>query len=129
MQPPLNEDTIYIHEAEEEPDFFAESKSLFQSYLNERIALLKLQVAEKVSVTAGAIVMGVVLAVLGLFLLLFISITLGFLLSNWLGSRAVGFGIVTGIYLLLVLIVAFFGKQVFGNAITQKMIQSFFKKK
>lgn len=129
MQPSLNEDTTYIEEQEEKPDFFAESKSILQSYINERIALIKLQAVEKISVTAGAVITGVVLFVLALFLLAFISITLGFILSNWLDSRAAGFGIVAGIYLLFVLVVAFFGKQLFGNAITQKMIQTFFKKK
>ncbi len=129
MQPSLNEDTTYIEEPEEKPDFFAETKDLFQSYISERITLVKMQVAEKVSVTAAGVITGVVLLVLGLFLLIFVSITLGFLFSNWLQSRAAGFGIVAGIYLLLVLIVLFFGKQLFGNAITHKMIQSFFKKK
>ncbi len=133
MQPSLNEDTIeeaiYTEDPKKKPNFFAETKSLFQSYLNERIALVKLQAAEKISVTAAAVITGVVLFVLAIFLLIFVSITLGFAFSYWFDSRIAGFGTVAGIYLLLMLLVVFFGKNLFGNAITQKLIQSFFKKK
>ncbi len=128
MQQPLS-DTNHIAEPQEEPNFFTETKNLFQSYVGDRLTLVKLQMVEKLSVTAAAIISGVLLLVFGLFLLTFISITLGFLFSKWLDSYAAGFGIVAGIYLLLVLLVAFFGKQLFGNAITQKIIQNFFKKK
>ncbi len=128
MQQPLN-DTTYIAEPQEESDFFSETKDLFQSYISDRIALIKLQAAEKLSVTAAAIVSGILLAVFGLFLLAFVSITLGFLLSDWLESYAAGFGIVAGIYLLLIIIIIYFGKSLFGNTITQKIIQSFFKNK
>ena len=128
MQQPLN-DTIDIEEQQDKPNFFAETKKMFQSYISERITLVKLQAAEKISVTAAAVITGVVLLVLGLFLLIFISITLGFAFSYWFGNRIAGFGAVAGIYLLLVLLVVFFGKKLFGNAITQKLIQSFFKKK
>ena len=128
MQQPLN-DTTYTAAPEEENDFFTETKNLFQTYVSDRIALVKLQAVEKLSVTAAAVISGVLLVVFGLFLLIFVSITLGFLFSHWLESYAAGFGIVAGIYLLLILLVVFFGKQLFGNAVTQKIIQSFFKKK
>lgn len=129
MQQPLNNDTAHIEDAQEKPNFFTEIKDRFQEYVSDRITLVKLQAVEKISVAAAAIISGVLLAVFGLFLLIFISITLGFLFSHWLDSYAAGFGIVAGIYLLLILIVIFFGKKLFGNAITHKLIQNFLKKK
>lgn len=132
MQQPLNDkitDAAYAEEPEQKPNFFAETKNLFQTYFGDRFTLIKLQAVEKLSVTAGAVVTGVLLAVFGLFLLIFVSITLGFLFSQWLDSYAAGFGIVTGIYLLIVLLLLFMGKRLFGNAVTHKLIQSFFKKK
>ncbi len=128
MQQPLN-DTAHAAEPQAKPDFFTETKNLFRSYLDDRLTLVKLQAVEKLSVIGAAIVSGILLVVFVLFLLAFISITLGFLFSNWLHSRAAGFGIVAGIYVLLVLIVVYLGKRLFGNAITKKIIQSFFKKK
>ena len=133
MQPFLKEDTIedaiIEEEPQERPDFFTETKQLFQSYISERTALLKLQVAEKISVTAAAVVSGILLFFLAIFLLIFVSITLGFLFSRLFDNYAAGFGVVAGIYLLLILVVVFFGKSLFGNAVTKKMIESFFKKK
>lgn len=129
MQQPLNDDTTRLDEAQEQPNFFTETKNRFQAYISDRITLVKLQAVEKISVAVAAIISGVLLLVFGLFLLIFISITLGFLFSHWLDSYAAGFGIVAGIYLLLVLMIGFFGKKLFGNAITHKMIQNFLKKK
>src|SRR5579875_2954776 len=129
MQQPLNNDTPHLDDAQEKPNFFAELKDRFQAYVSDRITLVKLQAVEKISVAVAAIISGILLLVFGLFLLIFISITLGFLFSHWLDSYAAGFGIVAGIYLLLILLVIFFGKKLFGNAVTNKLIQNFLKKK
>ncbi len=129
MQQPINNDTTRLEDAQETPNFFTEVKDRFQAYVTDRITLVKLQAVEKISVVTAAIISGVLLVVFGLFLLIFISITLGFLFSHWLDSYAAGFGIVAGIYLLLILLVVFFGKKLFGNAVTHKMIQNFLKKK
>ncbi len=129
MQQPLNDNTTYIEEPKEKPNFFTEIKDRFQAYISDRITLVKLQAIEKISVAIAAIISGVLLLVFGLFLLIFISITLGFLFSNIFHNYAAGFGIVAGVYLLLILLVIFFGKKLFGNAIIHKIIQSFLKKK
>ncbi|MDQ2752263.1 MAG: phage holin family protein [Bacteroidota bacterium] len=129
MQQPLNNDTTRLEDAQEQPNFFTEIKDRLQAYISDRITLVKLQVVQKISVVAAAIISGILLVVFGLFLLIFVSITLGFLFSHWLNSYAAGFGIVAGIYLLLLLMVVFFGKKLFGNAVTNKLIQNFLKKK
>lgn len=116
---------------EQEPDsnFFTDTIDLLKKYISDRITLIKLQSIEKISTIAAGIASGITLAVLGLFFLVFFSITLGFLFSYWLNNEAAGFGIVAGIYLLLIIIVLVFGKKIFGSLITQKIIQNFFKKK
>lgn len=130
MQQQRNDTTTTIHtDEQEELSFFEETKELLKSYVGDRIALIKLQGIEKVSTVAAGIASGVTLAVLGLFFLIFFSITLGFLFAHWLNSYAAGFGIVAGIYLLLIVIVVVFGKSIFGSLVTQKIIQNFFKKK
>jgi len=109
--------------------FFTDTINLLKQYINDRITLVKLQSIEKISTLAASIASGVTLAVLGLFFLIFFSITLGFLLASWLDSNTAGFGIVAGIYLLLIIIIVVFGKKIFGNLITKKIIQNSFKKK
>lgn len=128
MQPSLN-DTMQTEEPKETPNFFTDTKNLFQSYLGDRFTLIKLQAVEKISVIAAAVVSGVVLFILGLFFLIALTVMLGFLFGHLVDSNWLGFAIVAGIYLLLILIVVFFGKKLFGNAITHKLIQSFLKKK
>src|SRR3954453_969712 len=115
--------------AEQESDFFTDTINLLKQYISDRITLVKLQSIEKISTLAASIASGVTLAVLGLFFLIFFSITLGFLFASWLDSNTAGFGIVAGIYLLLIIIIVVFGKKIFGNLITKKIIQNSFKKK
>jgi hypothetical protein len=115
--------------SEPESNFFTDTINLLKQYVNDRITLIKLQSIEKVSTLAASIASGVTLALLGLFFLIFFSITLGFLFSSWLDSNTAGFGIVAGIYLLLIIIIVVFGKKMFGNLITKKIIQNSFKKK
>jgi len=114
---------------EQETNFFADTINLLKQYISDRITLVKLQSIEKISTVAASIASGVTLAVLGLFFLIFLSITLGFLFASWLDSNTAGFGIVAGIYLLLIIIIVVFGKKIFGNLITKKIIQNSFKKK
>ena len=113
----------------QQPNFFTETVDSLKQYVNDRITLIRLQAIEKVSTVAAGVASGIVLSVLGLFFLVFLSITLGFLFASWLGSNAAGFGIVAGIYLLLIIIIVVFGKKIFGNLVTKKIIQNSFKKK
>lgn len=128
MQPSLN-DTMQTEEPKEKPNFFSETKNLFQTYVGDRFTLIKLQAVEKISVITAAVVSGVVLFILAIFFLISLTIMLGLLFGKLLHDNWLGFAVVTGIYLLLILIVVFFGKKLFGNAITHKLIQSFLKKK
>jgi hypothetical protein len=112
-----------------ESNFFTDTINLLKQYMSDRITLIKLQSIEKVSTLAASIASGVTLALLGLFFLIFFSITLGFLFASWLDSNTAGFGIVAGIYLLLIIVIVVFGKKLFGNLITKKIIQNSFKKK
>ena len=115
--------------AEQESNFFTDTINQLKQYINDRLTLVKLQSIEKISTLAASIAAGVTLALLGLFFLIFLSITLGFLFASWLESNTAGFGIVAGIYLLLIIIIVVFGKKIFGNLITKKIIQNSFKKK
>jgi hypothetical protein len=128
-QEPKAEQDAFAEQGQSAGNFFTDTIDLIKQYINNRITLIKLQSIEKISTLAASIASGVILAVLGLFFLIFLSITLGFLFSNWLDSRTAGFGIVAGIYLLLIIIIVVFGKKIFGNLITKKIIQNSFKKK
>ena len=79
--------------------------SHLSGYLDTRIDLIRLELQEKVSGIFVSTLHGVSLALLGLMVLIFGSIFAGFALNAALDSPYWGFGIVAGVYLLLLILV------------------------
>jgi NADH:ubiquinone oxidoreductase subunit 6 (subunit J) len=75
-----------------------------KEYVNTRIELAKLRVAEKSSLVIGNIIAVGVVAVLFLFVIVFGSLAGAWALSEWIGKRYAGFLIVAGFYLLIAII-------------------------
>lgn len=74
-------------------------------YINIRFSLGRLKTAEKLSILAGRLMAGMVLAfTAGLFLIL-ISIALAIVVGKWLDNQWLGFLIVAAFYLLIGIIV------------------------
>lgn len=106
----------------EQPNFFEETQDLLESYVNNRLRLLKLQTAEKSSRVVTLLFAGLVIGILAFFILLFLSIMAGYYFSELFQSQFYGFGIVTLIYILLLLLAlylrkAFLDKFIFGKVI------------
>ena len=74
-------------------------------YLDTRIDLVRLELQQKVSSVVVSAVHGVVLAMLGLLFIVFVSIFAGLALNSALDSSYWGFGIVAGVYLVLLVLV------------------------
>ena len=74
-------------------------------YLDTRIDLIRLELQEKLSSLLVNVVHGITLALLGLMVLIFGSIFAGFALNAALNSPYWGFGVVAGVYLVLLLLV------------------------
>ncbi len=89
----------------EQPNTYNELKQLIADYVEARIELIKLDVFEKVAKVTAALFSSVVVALLGFFLLFFLSMSAGFYLARLFDNEAIGFLIVTGFYLLLFAIV------------------------
>jgi hypothetical protein len=112
----------------EQANYFQETKSKLKQYLQQRLLLFRLQATEKATSIASTIITTVLLVVIGLFFLIFISITAGLWLGEILDSNAAGFGIVTLFYLLVLLFVIFFLRKILQNLFINKLIQLFHKK-
>jgi hypothetical protein len=106
--------------------FFTTAKTVFKDYIEDRKALLKLQAAEKISSAAAGAVSGVLLAFIGLFILVFLSITGGFFFGSLTGSNTYGFAIITGIYILLFILILVLKKTVIEKKIIEKTLSGFF---
>jgi Predicted membrane protein len=78
-----------------------------KEYVQTRIDLAKLEIAEKISQVVGNLIAVMVVMVLFLFVLVFGSLAGAWALSEWLDNNWAGFLIVAGIYCLLAVIVWF----------------------
>ena len=113
---------------EEQENYFAESRKKLEAYINERLMLLKLQAVEQASKMGASLFTAVILAMLGFFILLFLSIMLGYFFAMLTGSLFGGFGIVTAIYVLLFLLLLKFKKRIIEKHIINMIIANFFEK-
>ncbi|MBU4539134.1 MAG: phage holin family protein [Weeksellaceae bacterium] len=96
---------------------------LVKEYASKRLDLLKMEAAEKSSVTAGTLTYMVIAAIAGLFFIVLLNIGLGFLIGSYLGNYAYGLLIMSGFYLLILLIVLF-SRNAIKNKIADKIIKS-----
>lgn len=112
---------------EHKEDFFAASRQELESYVRDRIWLLKLQAGEKTAQLMAAMVSIIMVGLLAFFVLLFLSIMAGYYFSEITGSLFTGFGIVTGFYVLL-LAALIAGRKKVEAKVIDTVIRIFFAK-
>lgn len=112
----------------EKENYFQETKQRISQYLQNRMLLLRLQATDKASHIASTVITIVIIVLIGLFLLIFASITLGCWLATLTGSLTAGFGIVALFYLLIFLVVIFFLRKWLTNFFISKFIKLIYKK-
>ena len=76
-----------------------------KEYVNTRIRIVKLDVAEKTSGIVANLAAGAIVAVVFLLALIFGSIAGAYAFAEWIGKPYAGFLIVAGIYFLLGIVV------------------------
>lgn len=101
---------------------FAELKEDISTYVELRLELLKLNTYERVAKTMAVFSYGIVLILLAFFTILFLFLALGFFLGELLGSIALGFVLVVGMYLLLFGIIIFFKKKITSKVMNEIII-------
>lgn len=99
------------------------------SYANTNIELIKLEITENTSTVVSGLSAGLIIGLIGIIFLLFGSLSLGYYLSQWLGSKEIGFGIVAGCYFLLGIILILFRKSLIVRPIRNLIIQKVLNKK
>lgn len=107
-------------------DFFTGSKEALQEYLEDKLLLLKLQVVDKISkliAMLAIVVLGTILA--GVFLVL-LGILGGYFFSSLTGDYVSGFAIITGIYLILIVLVLILLKNWIQTSIVNRIIRQLF---
>ncbi|GAO44972.1 phage holin family protein [Flavihumibacter petaseus] len=113
---------------QQETGYFERTEQLVRRYLEDRVLLLKLTATEKIARLAAALVIFMVVLLLGFFLLLLASILAGYFFARVTGSIFYGFGIVTGFYLILLVLVLALRKRYLDPFITNTVVRIFFDK-
>ena len=95
---------------------------IIKEYASKRIDLLKMEVTEKSSVTAGIITFIVLLSIAAIFFIILLNVGIGLLIGYWLGNYAYGMLIMAGIYLLIIIIL-FVARKSLQNTVADKIIK------
>ena len=111
-----------------ESSFFSEIKQLITDYSEARIALLKINVYEKIARVTAVLFSSIIIALVAFFLIFFLSISAGFYLGSLLNSNALGFLIVFGFYLILLVFILAFRKKLLEKYIIDRVIHTLFEK-
>lgn len=99
-----------------------------KSYMNTNLELLKLEITERCSAIVAGLIGNMLVGVVGAMFVLFISLVGGFYFSSLLGSYVLGFAIMAGFYLLLVLVLFFCKKKLVELPFRDKIIRMFLTK-
>ena len=91
-------------EEEEVKSYFKTFGNTGKSYIDNRIKLVKIEASEKIGSIATVIFTGFIVGMLAFFLMFFLSIMAGYFFAEYTQSLVLGFAIVAGIYLLLMLV-------------------------
>ena len=102
--------------------YISELRKELNQYVNLRMELMQLTIYEKSAKVVAAFASSMVMAFLGFFLMLFVFLALANWFGEILGSLAVGYGIVAGFYLIMLLIFMAVRKKYFEQPIVDKMI-------
>lgn len=112
----------------EKSPVISELRHLITEYFDARLKLIKLETFEKIAKVTAVLFSSLVVALLGFFLLFFLSMSAGFYLGKIFDSLALGFLTVTGLYLILFALVLFMKKDLLENFLIERIIGELTKK-
>jgi hypothetical protein len=108
-------------------NFFADSKIAVEKYVEDRILLIRLQAAEKISKLSSAMFSGLLIAVLSFFIILFLSMMAAWYFGQLLENVFLGFGIISAFYILMLVLLLVFRKKLLEKSITNTVINIMFE--
>ncbi|HWB26640.1 MAG TPA: phage holin family protein [Chitinophagaceae bacterium] len=111
-----------------EENFFRESKQKVEEYVKDRLLLAKLEAVEKISRLTATMFTGLIIALFAFFIILFVSIMAGYLFGELIHHIYWGFGIVAGLYIILLVLIIIFRKHLIEKRVTNMVIDILFDK-
>jgi len=112
----------------QEPAYFEKTETMLRQYIGDKMLLFKLRASEQSARVSAILMIGVILVLVGFFLLFFISIMAGYYFAELTGSLFYGFGIITAFYFLVGVIILLVRKKHLQPYLTNMVIKMIFDK-
>ena len=103
--------------------FLQENKDMIRDYVDTRAELFKLQTIRMTARTVSMLAVVGIVAMLSLFIVLFLGMSLSFWLSAVLHNQVAGFAITGGLFILLLILVILLRKPLFLNPLVKAIIR------
>ena len=107
-------------------DEIADLKQELESYVQNRIDLTKLHVAEDLSKLTSGLALRLLLFYIAFFVLLFLSMAAAYAIGNYSDSTEAGFIVVSGFYLLVGIVLYLLRGIIINKPIIKSFIHLFF---
>ena len=91
--------------------------------VEQKVEYYQLEFAKRTAKTTANLITGAALSFLVMMILIFLSLALGLLLGKWWGSYALGFIVITGLYLFAAIVIFYFKKQIITNPVLSLIIK------
>ena len=101
-------------------------KDEVEDYIDTKIDIIKLKFIDKIAGAVTGVVTGVGLAFLGVFILLFLSISAAFAIAELTGRSSIGFLCIGGFYILLAVILLVFKNQLITMPVVNSLAKKFY---
>jgi len=108
---------------ESDSSFFTQYKERIEQYVQNRLRLIKLQLTQKVAEVSSSITWWLLIAMVVFFLMISLSIMLGYYFAQLTDSVPLGFACLSGIYLVMLLLLFAFRKSI-RKKVKDSVIQS-----
>jgi uncharacterized membrane protein YdjX (TVP38/TMEM64 family) len=108
---------------ESDSSFFTQYKERIEQYVQNRLRLIQLQITQKVAEVSSSITWWLLIAMVVFFLMISLSIMLGYCFAQLTGSVPLGFACLSGIYLVMLLLLFAFRKSI-RKKVKDSVIQS-----
>ncbi len=108
---------------ESDSSFFTQYKERIEQYVQNRLRLIQLQLTQKVAEVSSSITWWLLIAMVVFFLMISLSIMLGYYFAQLTVSVPLGFACLSGIYLVMLLLLFAFRKSI-RKKVKDSVIQS-----
>ena len=85
-------------------NYFDDTYELVKKYVDDKLLLIKIQAAKKTAKIISKVILIFIATILFLFIILFLGFMLAYFFAEKMNSNFYGFGVVAGIYTLLLVL-------------------------